>query len=225
MALKQSEAQQYISGNKLSPDELDQDLQYVIINPDIGTARLGTATRTADGLGTLVGPGIFLDVPRTVTFSLLGVAGGMGGTAVVSGKDQFGNAISESLGFATAAGGGTAQGTQVFSRVGTATFTIAGLGGTAIGSAYLGYPVGDVAMVIGLPAKLGAAADLKRVTWNDAGISKGISVGTGGTIGTAVAGTALSSVTLTGLGGFATADSFTFIYRSTFVAEAQVFTT
>lgn len=225
MALKQSDAQIYISGNKLSPDELDQDQQYIVVNPDIGTARLGTATITGDALGTLIGPAIFLDVPRTVTLSILGVAGGQGGTATVTGKDQFGNVISEAMGFATAAGGGTVQGTKVFSRVTTATVQAVGLGGTAIGSAYLGYPVGDVAMTLGLPAKIGAAADLKRVTWHDAGISKGITVGTGGTIGTAVAGTAMSSVTLTGLGGFATADSYTFTFRSSFVAEAPVFTT
>lgn len=225
MALKQNFPEMYISAQKLTPDELDQDQQYIIVNPDIGTARIGTTTVTADGLGTITVGQPFLDAPRTVTLSILGVAGGMGGTAALSGKDQFGNVISESLGFATAAGGGTAQGTKVFSRIGTATVTIAGLGGTAIGSVYLGYPNGDVAMKVGLPAKLGAAADLKRVTWHDAGVSKALTVGSGGTIGTAVASTADHSVTLTGLAGFATADSYTFTFRSSFVAEAAVFST
>lgn len=112
-----------------------------------------------------------------------------------------------------------------FSRIGTATVTAVGLGGTAVGSVYLGYPLGNVAMKVGLPAKLGAAADLKRVTWHDAGVSKGLTVGSGGTIGTAVASTADHSVTLTGLGGFATADSYTFTYRSTANTEAAVFST
>lgn len=227
MALKQNFPEMYISGQKVTADEFDQDLTYTVINPDVGTARLGTATVTGDGLGTLVGPGIFTDFPRAVSLSILGVAGGMGGTATVTGKDQFGNSISESIGFATAAGGGTALGTKVFSRIGTVTATIAGLGGTAIGSIYLGYSTTaeNAAMVVGLPVRIGAASDLKRVTWHDAGVSKAISVGTGGTIGTAVAGTAMSSVTLTGLAGFATADSYTFVYRSSFNAEAQVFNT
>ena len=225
MSLKNTDFGLQIQSTKVSPDEFDQDQHYTIINPDIGTARLGTATMTGDGLGTIVVGQPFLDAPRTVTFSLLGVAGGMGGTVDLRGKDQFGNVITESTGFATAAGGGTAQGTKVFSRIGTATFTIAGLGGTAIGSAYLGYPLGDVAMKVGLPAKLAAASDLKRVTWHDAGVSKALTVGSGGTIGTAVAGTADSSVTLTGLAGFATADSYTFTFRSTFRADTDQFTT
>lgn len=214
-----------MNGDKISPDEFDQDQQYTIINPDIGTARLGTATVTGDALGTLVVGQPFLDTPRTVTLSILGVAGGQGGTATITGKDQFGNAISESMGFATAAGGGTAQGTKVFSKIGTATVNAVGLGGTAIGSVYLGYPTTNVDMIVGLPVRIGAAADLKRVTWHDAGVSKALTVGTGGTIGTAVAGTAMSSVTLTGLGGFATADSYTFIFRSSFEADATQFKT
>jgi hypothetical protein len=225
MALKQNDPQMYEAENKLSPDEFDYDMQYTIQYPDVGTARLGTVNVTADGLGTFTVGQPFLDAPRTVTLSILGVAGGMGGTATVTGKDQFGNAVSEALGFATAAGGGTAQGTKVFAKVSTAIVNIAGLGGTAIGSCYLGYPLGDVAMTLGLPVRLGGTSDLKRVTWHDAGVSKALTVGTGGTIGTAVAGTAMSSVTLTGLGGFATADSYTFVFRSSYPTESKQFTT
>lgn len=225
MALKQSQPQQFISGEKLSPDELDQDLQYFIVNPDIGTARIGTANITGDVNGTLVVGQPFLDAPRTLMFSIGGVAGGIGGTAIVTGKDQFGNVIQESLGFATVATVGSAVGTKIFSKVTTATAILATTGGTGVGTCFLGYPLGDTVMTVGLPARLGATSDLKRVTWHDGGVSKALSVGTGGTIGTAVAGTAMSSVTLTGLGGFATADSYTFTYRSSFQAEAAQFTT
>ncbi len=225
MALKQSEPNIMLAGNKLSPDELDQDQQYVVINPDIGTARIGTCTVTGDALGTITVGQPFLDTPRTLALSILGVAGGIGGTAVLTGKDQFGNTITESLGFATVASGGTAYGTKVFSKVTAAPITTATTGGTGIGSVYLGYPVGDFAMTLGLPVRIGAASDLKRVTWHDAGVSKALTVGTGGTIGTAVAGTAMSSVTLTGLAGFATADSYDFVFRSSYVAEAAQFST
>lgn len=223
MAFKQTQTEMMNSGVKIAPDEIDQNLEYTIINPDIGTARIGTANITGDVNGTLVIGQPFLDAPRTLMFSIGGVAGGIGGTAIVTGKDQFGNAIQESMGFATAATVGSAVGTKIFSKVSTATAILATTGGTGVGTCFLGYPLGDAVMTIGLPAKIGAAADLKRVIWHDAGVSKALTVGTGGTIGTAVAGTAMSSVTLTGLGGFATADSYKFVYRSSFQSEASVF--
>ena len=224
MGLKTTTTEIMNSGFKVSPDEIDQNQQYVVMFPDVGTARIGTANITGDVNGTLVVGQPTLDTPRTLMFSIGGVSGGIGGTAIVTGKDQFGNTIHESMGFATVATVGSAQGTKVFSRVTTATATLATTGGTGIGTCFLGYPLGDAAMTLGLPVRIGAAADLKRVTWHDGGVSKTLTIGAlGGTIGTAVAGTAMSSVTLTGLGGFATADAFTFIFRSSFEADGNQF--
>ena len=222
MALKQSEAQIYISENKLSPDELDQDQHYTIINTSIGSADIGTVSVVGDAGSSVVLTQQFLDFPRAVKLAILGVAGGQGGTAIVTGKNQFGGAVTETLGFATAAGGGTAEGTKVFAKVTTATVTAVGLGGTAIGSTYLGVAVGSP-MLVGLPARLGAAADLKRVTWHDAGVSKALNINSTGT--SATGGTLQSAVSLQVAGGFATADSYTFTYRSSFEAEAAVFST
>lgn len=224
MARKKSQPEMMFSGEKLTPDELDQDLQYIILHPSVGTAYFGTVTITADGAGALVIDQERADYPRAINLSILGVAGGMGGTADVNGFNQFGSAITESIGFATAAGGGTVNGTKVFARVTSGTVTIAGLGGTAIGSCYLGVNISG-SPAFGLPARLGGTADVKRATWVDADVAKMLNIATGGTAATP--GTAQSDVKIAVAGGIAAADSFVITYRSSFNAtdDGNIFST
>lgn len=221
MAHKFSEPSMQFNGEKVTPDEIDQDQQYIVMKISVGTADLGTASVTGDGSLPIIITNPILDYPRNIQLSILGVAGGMGGTAVVNGQDQFGNVISESLGFATAAGGGTVAGTKVFARVtgavaGTAgTVTIAGLGGTAVGSAYLGVGAGSP-MIFGLPARIGGSADLKRANWIDNAVVKPLNINSTGT--SATGGTQFSSVSLQIAGGANVQDDYVFTYRSSFNA-------
>ena len=205
---------------KVYPGEIDQDEQYIILNPSIGTAYYGTISPVGAGTFTVVQANS--DYPRNVSLSILGVAGGMGGTATVSGKDQFGNTISETLGFGSAAGGGTVNGTKVFAKVGTATVTTVGLGGTAVGSAYLGVATAGTPR-FGLPARVRVVGDLKSATWIDADVAKMLNLNAAGT--SAVAVVLDSSVKIDVAGGIVSADSFVINYRSSFTAEANQFIT
>lgn len=177
MALKQTDAGVQFSGVKVTPDEIDQDMQYIVLNPSDSTTYNGTVETAV--AAAIVLTNTKLDYPRNLKFSALGVAGGLGGTLVMNGKDQFGNVIQETLGFATAAGGGTANGTKVFAEVTSGTYTPVGLGGTAVGSAKLGPAIGTstTGPLFGIPAKLGAVTDIKNVTW----INNGTATKAGGT--------------------------------------------
>lgn len=224
MPLKTGEPAMMFAGNKLTTDELDQDQQYIILNPSIGTAYVGTGLGTGDVSVAFTPTQTRLDYPRNINLSILGVAGGQGGTGVFTGKDQFGNAVQETLGFATAAGGGTANGTKVFARVDSGTISYVGLGGTAIGSAYVGVKIAGTP-AFGLPAKFGATTDLKAATWVDAEVGKTLNLNSAGT--SATLGTAQSDVKIDVSGGIVSADSFVITYRSSFNAtnDGNIFNT
>lgn len=224
MALKPNEPAMMYSGAKLTPDEFDQDQQYIILNPSIGTAYFGTGLGTGDVSAAFVPTVTRADFPRTINLSILGVAGGQGGTGTFTGKDQFGNTISEAMGFATAAGGGTANGTKVFSRVDSGTVAYVGLGGTAVGSAYVGVKIAGTP-AFGLPARIGGTADIKNAVWVDAEVNKSLNLNSAGT--SATIGTAQNDVKIDVAGGIVSADSFVITYRSSFNAtnDGNIFNT
>lgn len=151
-------------GYNVTPDEIDINWQYVVMNPSVDPAFVGTAIGGAIAAGTLVNTR--LDYPRNLLVSLTG--GTVGGTAVVRGQDQFGGTVTESIGVATAAAGGTTAGSLVFSRVGTVSYTAAN-GNT--GTLNVGVAIGTStnSPLFGLPYKLGGTTDIKAITWNKAG--------------------------------------------------------
>lgn len=196
------------SGWQVSPDEIDMDHQYVIMNPSVSATYFGTVSSAS--AAALVLDQTRADYPRNVLVTALGVAGGMGGTAVVNGKNQFGETIQESIGFGSAAGGGTTAGTKVFAQVTSGTFTPQGLGGTAIATVSLGVVIGTVMLpTFGLPARLGGTSDIKAVTWLDADVSKMTNAASHAKVDR-------SAITIEVAGGIAAADSFMVYYRPTF---------
>lgn len=202
------------SSNKVAPNEVDQLTNYWVHNPGTSDVSIGTVN-SATAAATVVLTNKVLDYPRNILFTLLGVAGGMGGTVTITGLNQFGSQISESIGFASAAGGGTAAGTKIFASVATATLDgIAGLGGTAIGTAKLGYAIGTAAGIValfGLPVKVKAESDVKAVTW----VSNTVTVAlNGGTISSAIVGTA--NHTFNGTSVVAITDRFNVRIKSTY---------
>lgn len=170
-----------MGGNKLTADELDAKIHYQITYPSIGTATVWAGLGTGDVavVGTLVNK--TMDYPRNLRWIVTGVAGGEGGTVTITGKDQFGIAQTETIGLATANAGGTKAGTMVFSEVSAVSATVVGLGGTAIGSVALGYALGTAAgqeCRFGLPVRIGAVSDVKRLTWIDNGAVTAVNGGT-----------------------------------------------
>lgn len=214
MPLKRHHPDVTFSGNKLTPDELDQDLQYVILNPSVDPVYVGTQTGTQTVSAALGIINERLDYPRTLVGAIAAASGSSrGGDITISGYDQFGNAIEETISVSAANGGGTTNGTKVFARVtaGTVEFSA---GDPGAGTARLGVGIGTSATlpVFGLPAKLGASTDIKNVNWIDDGTGKSHAL---------TADLVNHGVVLNVAGGIAAADSFVITYRSTFNASAD----
>lgn len=185
MALKKYFPDVRFASNKVDPDEINHRIHYTVAYPSIGTATVWAGKGTGDvaAVGTIQNK--TMDYPRNLLLMITGVAGGEGGTASITGKNQFGETQTESIGFATANAGGTAAGTKIFSEVSAVTVNVVGLGGTAVGSIGLGYAFGTAAGLVamfGLPVRIAAASDVKRLTWINNGAVTAIG---GGTIGTA----------------------------------------
>jgi hypothetical protein len=199
------------SGNKVTPDEIDQDQQYCIINPSVDPVFVGTQTGTQTVTAALGIINTRLDYPRTLVGAIAAAAGSArGGSLVVNGFNQFGSAVSETIAIAPATGGGTTNGTRIFARVTSGTINF-GTGDAGSGTARLGVGIGTTAAlpIFGLPAKLGGTADIKSITWIDADTAKMHDAA-------AAANTAQHGVILNVTGGIAAADSFVVTYRSSF---------
>lgn len=185
MALKRYFPDVRMGGNKVDPDEINARFSYEVIYPAVGTAAVyaGKGTGAVTAVGTITN--ITMDYPRNLYVQIAGAAVGMGGTATITGKDQFGVTQSEAIGFATANGGGSAVGSLIYSSVSAIAVVTATADGTAIGSIGVGYAIGTAAALkamFGLPVRIAAVGDVKRLTWVNNGTITSIN---GGTIGTA----------------------------------------
>jgi len=155
-------------GGKIKPTEMDVLWQYCIIKPsNSNSAIVNTANGTAlAGTVTLAYP----DYPRSLSFTFTEASGTAAiATATISGKDQFGSVITEEL-VCTNLGTSTTYGTKVFAYVGTVT--LAGSDRASGDAHQIGYSDADGTALFGLPAKIGTASDVKRVTWLDNATSK-----------------------------------------------------
>lgn len=149
------------SGMRATPDELDVYNQYIVMKPSVSASALGTANGTASKAITI--SQTQCDYPRNILVSFTCAEGG--GTAVVSGTTQFGDAITESIVVTSAANGGTTGSNNVFAHVASGTWypTV-----TTAGTVTLGYAIGTAnSCKFGLPSKIGAASDVKMVTFVD----------------------------------------------------------
>lgn len=178
--LKKHHADVRFSKNKVTPDEIDQRQQYIVAYPSVSATFVGTA---AGGTSTqekaLVVTQSKLDYPRNLLYSVVGTAD-MGGTWTVNGKNQFGKNITETVALGTAAAGTPAvatAGTAIFSDVTSGTFTVA-TDAVGAGSARVGVAIGSPSAFFGLPVKVQAASDVKRITWIANGTWTGINGGT-----------------------------------------------
>lgn len=171
--LKKHEPSIRFSGNKVTPDEVDSYQQYVIVKPSAAGAYVGTVA-PGTVAGTFVLDATRLDYPRNLLVSITGPAGGVGGTVSITGKNQFGVTVSETITQGSANGGGTTAGSLVFAEVSLGTYDPNGVNNQS--TAKLGVAIGtaadDTTVKFGLPSKIGGTSDVKAVTWIDNGVAK-----------------------------------------------------
>jgi len=181
MALKKYFPDIRFGGNKVDPDEINMRQRYSVVYPSIGTATIGTlAAGTVAAAMTIVNT--VCDYPRNLLFTVVGPSGGVGGTCTITGKDQFGEAQTETISFASANAGGTKAGTKVFDTVSAASYAPNGVDNTS--TATLGYAAGTGAGLVaklGLPVRIGATTDVKRITFIKNGAVTAINAGSIGT--------------------------------------------
>src|SRR3990167_9270449 len=106
MSFKRSQPGIRFSGERVSPDEMDNNFVYQINNPS--TTALGTLFVGSGGTaGTsaniaLVVNNKYPDYPRNVAFNIHGTGAGMAGTLTINGEDQVGSQKSEKITICTA---------------------------------------------------------------------------------------------------------------------------
>lgn len=220
MSLKKYFPDFQFSGNKVSPDEIDQYTQYTVTFPTtsatwVGTTAVGTSTQAK----ALVLINAKLDFPRNLFVTTSG-SNDLGGTFVINGKNQFGQSITESIGFGTVVTPGTsAVGTKVFANVDSGTWTFAA-GSAGSGTPKLGVAVGGTAgsvATFGLPVKIGAVTDVKSITHLKNFVATTLD---GGTISSSLVGTA--NHTFNGTAALGTADVFVVTIKSTYDSSQEV---
>ena len=167
-------------GAQVSPVDLDRYSLYQIISPMMGTFAWGTITGTNAQAKTLTFDQVLADYPRNVEMKLLPASGSVaGGTFTLTGKNQFGEPVSETFSVGTAANGGTAVGTKIFAFLGTCTGTVGT--GDAGASTVTIYPASTgTTALFGLPSKIGSTLDVKMMSFGSTGVAKAAN---GGTIG------------------------------------------
>ena len=185
MSFKRSQPGIRFSGERVSPDEMDNNFVYQINNPS--TTALGTLFVGSGGTaGTsaniaLVVNNKYPDYPRNVAFNIHGTGAGMAGTLTINGDDQFGSQISETITIGTASNGGTAVGTKVFAQFRSGTVNY----GTAVGNGTPNIGLdGGTSCLFGLPWKINGTSDVISLSMSQG--TGPISVGGGTAIGSLV---------------------------------------
>jgi len=159
-------------GGKIQPTEIDSIKEYVYLKVDgsdsaiMNACALGSVT-SATGTITLAYP----DYPRNLLVSFKETGGTVcDATATVTGKDQFGEVVSEEYA-CVSLGTTSVAGTKIFDQI-TAVSAVVGSYGTGAVDLRVGYVVGGGTIKLGLYDKISTAQDVKRVTWIDNGDSK-----------------------------------------------------
>src|SRR3990167_191988 len=185
MSFKRSQPGIRFSGERVSPDEMDNNFVYQINNPAttaLGTLWVGSGgTAGTSSAVALVINNKYPDFPRNVAFNIHGTGAGMAGTLIINGDDQFGSQITETISIGTASNGGTAVGTRVFAQYRSGTVYY----GTAVGNGTPNIGLdGGTSCLFGLPWKIGGTSNVISMSMSQG--TGPISVGGGTAIGSLV---------------------------------------
>jgi hypothetical protein len=184
MSLKMHYPDIAFSGNQVEPEEMDQYTVYSVNRPYPAAAAgsitqwFGTAAGTSTTSPTYGVINLKADYPRNLRMVITCAAGSTkGGTAVFTGKNQFGYNQIESLGIAVAADGGTVVGTKVFAEVSSAVVTM-GTSNAGVGTVSVAGDVVGTTALFGLPVRLGGTTDVKNICWVQNGAPVSVNGGT-----------------------------------------------
>ena len=160
--LKRREPALTFGGYNITPDEIDRYEVYNIVGPGTSAAYYFLGTSGTANTTALVLLNFTPDYPRNVQFSILGSSVGQAGSLDLNGRDQFGSAITETLGFGSTDNGGSVVGTRVFAQVSSGTVrygTFAGVNGTA----RVGFSLVGTTTLFGLPFKVAGTKDIVHI--------------------------------------------------------------
>ena len=167
-------------GGQVSSADIDRYGIYQIIAPAMGTFVWGTAEGTSTQSPTFVFSQVLPDYPRNVVVEIKPASGSTtGGTFALTGKNQFGESISETFTIAVGANGGSAVGTKVFGQFTALTGTI-GTCNAGVGTVVVYPATTGTTCLFGLPDKIGGTKDVLNISFGSTGVSKAVN---GGTIG------------------------------------------
>lgn len=180
--LKKHHADVRFSSNKVTPDEMDRYEKLYIISPSISATWYGTAAAGTSGdANAFVITNAWSDYPRTPLVTVTNSSGSIcAATATITGTDQFGAAITESialLGTQTT----TKAGTGIYRTITAGTITF-GTATEEAGTPTLGVAIGTTAGAVarfGLCTKIKAATDVKTISWFNGGTATAMQAGTG----------------------------------------------
>ena len=175
------------AGGQVSQNDMDQYDQVCVSYPSVAANWYGTAKGTGTAATVAIGvTNILADWPRTQYFSITGIAAGLGGTLVSNVIDQFGVPITETIGFATTASGGSVYGTAIVAKWLSGTVTTATNNATTVATIAVGVGTntGTAGNWFGLLTKIAGTSDVKNITWISTNTPT--SMGGGSALGTLV---------------------------------------
>jgi len=183
MSFKKFMPEVRFNNEKVDPDEMNMYQQYVIACPGTTVNYVGTAaggTWAQSKVPVLLNQ--TLDYPRNLMLTIVNSAGSLnGGSAYIVGKDQFGKAQTETIGYNLGTEVQSISGTKIFSSVSAATVTF-GSAQLAAGTAQIGVACGTKAgsntFAFGLPWRLGSKDDVKSITYVNLLANKTLNAGT-----------------------------------------------
>jgi hypothetical protein len=202
------------AGAQVSQSDIDQYDLVALQNPSVAANWYGTAKGTGTAGTVAIGiTNILADWPRNIYYSITGIAAGLGGTFTSSLVDQFGNTVSESVGFATTASGGSVYGTVIAARYISGSLVFATNNATTVATVAvgLGTNTGTAGNYFGLLSKIAGTSDVKNITWINS--TTATAMGGGSALGSLVSTTMHA---FQGTNNLLTTDGYRVIFKPTF---------
>jgi hypothetical protein len=199
-------------GAQVTPSDSDNYEQIEVTYPSVTVGYIGTAKgTTAAGVVAVTQVNQLCDWPRNLLYQITGAAAGVGGTFTSNVIDQFGQAVTEKIGFGSAASGGSAYGTTIVAKWLSGSVSLVTSGAGSIGTVTVGFGTQPGSAWFGLLNKIGGTSDVKNITWYNSATPTTLNGGTN--IGTLVS-TSLHA--FQGTSGVAVTDMYSVILKPTY---------